>query len=664
MCLHVMLLAQVESPSIRCITVNDNETTSITWLKLNNDVFISYKLYYTTDTTSGFELITTINDINTTSYQHNNVPGGNQRAYYKLQNGDSGSFSPTKSSIRILNLVYTPDTMVNINWLNIPFNNNSPYLINKKTGDHQWDTIANTYSENYTDIFYLCEAQSLKYKILNLDTSGCFNSSPAKEISQANASNPPFTKLDSVSVNPETGKITLAWQKHPFEYVIGYTVTLWEQNSNSYDNIATVSGINNTIWDSVFTFIDTPLRLGVKIIDSCGNLNYGSSQPLSIIFSKKPSINTCKRSATLSWTSYHYPKPNELKGYKLFIFENGQLVKDTLQEDTTYVLHGLKDKSQYKYYIRAIDESGNKTSTSNQREFIFHYPRTPDSVYFHFPTIVNDNFVELKLTKYPGHYYSAYKVLRLAEDGSFFEAIDSTALGNKKVAVFKDSLAEIDSKPYYYKLQVKDSCLNLFSETIELPTISLQVESQNKQYNNLKWNHATGNSFQIEEYSIYRMIDGERLPQGPLAKIEEEPVSNYKDNLFASPNYSEFSKSEGSFHYYLITTIRYKEKLVEVSSNIAEIEKKQELYVPNAFVPGGVNSIFKPSTVFIKNEGYLFMIYNKWGIKIFETRNKEMGWDGTYNEDPMPQGVYAYFIKYKGKNGNPYEKKGTVTLIR
>ncbi len=658
-----MLFAQVESPSIRCITVNDDETTDITWLKLNSDIFVSYKLYYTTDTTSGFELITTVNDINTTFYQHNNAPGGNQRAYYKLKNGDTGSFSPIKSSIQILDIVYTPDTMVSLNWLNIPFDNNNPYLISKKTGDFQWDTIATSYEQNYTDIFYLCETQSLKYKILNMDTLGCYNSSPVEEIPQANESNPPFTKLDSVSVEPGTGKITLAWQKHPFEYVTGYTITLWEQNSNSFDDIATVNGINNTLWDSVFSIIHSPLRLGIKIIDSCGNLDYGSSQPLSIIFSEKPGINTCKRTATLKWTSYNYPEPHELKGYRIFVFENGQLIKDTLQEDTTYVLHDLEDKTHYRYYIRAIDESGNKTSTSNQREFMFHYPQTPDSVYFHFPTIVNDQYVELKLTKYPGDYYTAYKALRFAEDESFFEVIDTTALVNSKVTVFKDSMAEIDSKYYYYKLQVIDSCLNLFTETIELPTINLQVESQNKQYNNLEWNHATGNDFQIEKYNIYRLIDGESFPQGPLAKFEEEPVSYYQDDLFAS-NYSEFSNSEGNFQYFLTAKIRYRAELIEVTSNIAEIEKKQKLYVPNAFVPGGVNSIFKPSTVFIKNEGYLLMIYNKWGMKVFETRNKEMGWDGTYNGEPMPQGVYAYFIKYMGRNGNYHEKKGTVTLIR
>lgn len=91
--------------------------------------------------------------------------------------------------------------------------------------------------------------------------------------------------------------------------------------------------------------------------------------------------------------------------------------------------------------------------------------------------------------------------------------------------------------------------------------------------------------------------------------------------------------------------------------------------VPNAFIPGrvGTNNVLKP--VF---EGVAklktFAIYNRWGEKVFETDNIDEGWDGSYNGQPQPYGVYVYMLEatvFDATNqGIVVKKQGNVTLIR
>ncbi|NCX95133.1 MAG: gliding motility-associated C-terminal domain-containing protein [Chitinophagia bacterium] len=86
--------------------------------------------------------------------------------------------------------------------------------------------------------------------------------------------------------------------------------------------------------------------------------------------------------------------------------------------------------------------------------------------------------------------------------------------------------------------------------------------------------------------------------------------------------------------------------------------------VPNAFTPGNIiNNRFK---LLRRGDGVLqhFRIFNRWGNVVFETQNIDEGWDGMYNGEPQPFGVYIYEISANSKDGTPFKKRGNVTLIR
>jgi gliding motility-associated-like protein len=58
------------------------------------------------------------------------------------------------------------------------------------------------------------------------------------------------------------------------------------------------------------------------------------------------------------------------------------------------------------------------------------------------------------------------------------------------------------------------------------------------------------------------------------------------------------------------------------------------------------------------------IIYNRWGEKVFETNDINTAWDGKYNGELVPSGIYAYIITGKNVKGEPIKKTGNITVIR
>jgi gliding motility-associated-like protein len=88
------------------------------------------------------------------------------------------------------------------------------------------------------------------------------------------------------------------------------------------------------------------------------------------------------------------------------------------------------------------------------------------------------------------------------------------------------------------------------------------------------------------------------------------------------------------------------------------------LDVPNAFTPqsGDENSI-----ILVRGFGIAkmqFIIWNRWGQKVFETNNRFQGWDGKVKGVVQPMDVYAYTLSVEFSDGVKTTKKGDITLIR
>jgi gliding motility-associated-like protein len=95
---------------------------------------------------------------------------------------------------------------------------------------------------------------------------------------------------------------------------------------------------------------------------------------------------------------------------------------------------------------------------------------------------------------------------------------------------------------------------------------------------------------------------------------------------------------------------------------------------PNVITPNGdgFNDEFIPKDISDGNfmqvianiEKLEFEVYNRWGVKMFESVNVIPRWDGKFNGEDTAAGTYYWIVKYINTAENSYEDKGFMQLIR
>ena len=94
------------------------------------------------------------------------------------------------------------------------------------------------------------------------------------------------------------------------------------------------------------------------------------------------------------------------------------------------------------------------------------------------------------------------------------------------------------------------------------------------------------------------------------------------------------------------------------------VEDNSDFFIPNIFSPNGDghNDILYVRGKNISNIEYV--IYDRWGNKMFESHDVGDGWEGTYNGKPVNAGVYVWYVKFSLDNKEETIKKGSVSLVR
>lgn len=98
--------------------------------------------------------------------------------------------------------------------------------------------------------------------------------------------------------------------------------------------------------------------------------------------------------------------------------------------------------------------------------------------------------------------------------------------------------------------------------------------------------------------------------------------------------------------------------------DLMALDYDTELVIPNAFSPNhdNLNDFFDvrsqtPLTF------YSISIHSRWGIKLYQSNDIKQPWNGKFNGQICPPGVYYYHIQYQGKNGIEV-KKGFFHLFK
>ena len=113
--------------------------------------------------------------------------------------------------------------------------------------------------------------------------------------------------------------------------------------------------------------------------------------------------------------------------------------------------------------------------------------------------------------------------------------------------------------------------------------------------------------------------------------------------------------------------------VVVTDANGCTVESEPVVYntkrcfeIPNAFTPNGdgANDTFGPVLLGGTANVTRFVIYNRWGQKVFEGTEAQTAWDGRTDDKAAPSDVYIYVMVVRFGNGEEKDYNGDVTLLR
>ncbi len=486
-----------------------------------------------------------------------------------------------------------------------------------------------------------------------------------------NEANPQTPVIVNVSVNPDS-TITFQWLPSPSDQTRFYVIYIVEPNGTIVA-VDTVFGRLNTTWiDSTDNSYAAAIKYTVAAGDSCAGNQlsaYNTYPQQTMMLSYSPAH--CNPAIPLAWTPY-INMTGGLGGYQIYVSRN----------DSAYVLAGAVDSATLTYSytnfnngdslqihivaVSATAADSTMQSSSNYIRFVASVIKPPAYIYLtNLSVDTTNNSVNIRWLVDNNAKMLEYQTYN-SEDGAAFYAINDGYHGVQQVPVpvarfgsYADSTVSPQYGPYFYEVQGYDSCMTS-STTSMGEIISLQGTLSDYYQITLTWNKFHLDSAHVIRYDLYRDYGTGMY----FIHSFDSSTTTYIDSVF------QFLNVPGQFCYVIKGT--YIINLPAAAyiardttfSNIACVDHRPIIYIPNAFVWNGVNNFFKPRIIFGDPAGYDMTIWDRYGGKIFETHDVNGSWDGTYEGKPVDQGGYPYLIQFTALDGTPVERKGIVMFIK
>lgn len=651
----------IEAPQINCIQSDAAGNFVISWDPVAdpNGTFSEYRLY-----TVENGLVTTFPALGTNSFT--GPPTGQQLHYYLAVasgcDGNTLTYSDTISNI-YLDLINPSNGTAILQW-NDPINPalssmNDYYHIYREFPLGTWTLYDSVpYGTNvYIDTIDICDV-FLNYQIV-LPNQPCDFSSNIAGDQFEDMITPDIPVIDLVTIDTLTNGVTLTWNQNAQSDTYGYVI--YTLNSSGFIvELDTVWGIANTSYTHFPNTDNGELTYSVAAFDSCFTVavppTYQTSAkaPIHTSIFVTPTLNICAREVDLSWTEYF--GWSAVDEYEIFGKWNGQpWMSFGTTTGTTFNLP-IEDGKDYCFAVKAIRSDGAETF-SNVGCIFTSSPSQPAYNYLQVAT-VNGEQVVLRQ-----HIDNSVPITEIAIERKVgadpFEEIDRIPVTSGTLT-FVDDDVDVQMESYAYRAKVIDSCSNEGGVSNEAHTILLQVQFDDvAKLSYLNWNAYREFNGSIVSYEVYRGIDGV-FGTTPIASLPSHNLS-YEDDM-------NDIVSSGK--------ICYRVEAIEATNvfGINEVSRSNDVclvlpplvYIPNAFMPDGINKIFKPVISDFDASDYDLTIFNRWGQVLFQTNDYDEGWDGMIPDTNLEAtaGTYLYMVSVKDANGVEFIQRGHVTLLR
>ena len=484
--------------------------------------------------------------------------------------------------------------------------------------------------------------------------------------------------LESVSVDPVTGFITITWDMPlpqsppsptPDKFILYWYKTepsttnhfLAEvpasSRSYTFDYESLPPGMNPMMPDPRKTTVPfTVAAVQNAMPDDVSSLRSYEQYNVQVI----SKYDSCRSEIRLDWHPYrgwqeNTPPFKPLISYHVMRIPSGGGADEEIairsDQDTSYIVRDVNVNDRYTYYIAAKRSDG-KIATSYKTEQITSMPRPPDFITAAGTQYNSDGLAEISFKLDP-----AAKTYNYEFFGSSRHEYSFVSLGN--FTIHNDTVLtdiQIREKTHYYKLEAWHICRNSFTATSNLATALWLTLKQEGTENLLFWDpYQKWNS--DAQYYVYRKIGDN--PEVVIYTITNPETSAYRDNLSGV-------LIDGDICYWVIAKPESPNSSDEQAiSNTVCIKPESDIWIPKAFTPNvaGIDSEFKPFFSYPPQE-YMFTAYDRNGAKVFETKDKDAGWNGQLmNGKPASEGVYTYYLKFRTDMGRLVEKRGAFSLI-
>lgn len=620
------------------------------------NAFVSYDIYSNQD---GF--IASVNSINTTTFTDVNV--STVKDYYiKIVDNTGSTDGPIYQNVR-LSLTNPSDGTALLSWntpnANISNPNTNLVFIDREYPTGTWTPIdtLNFGQTFYKDTIDICSA-FLNYRI-SYPGNVCTSTSNVQGDDFEDKTTPAQPIITSISIDTLTNDVQITWNKNSQSDTYGYVV--YKMNgSGILVPIDTVYGWGNTNYAYTEITNNGSLTYSIAAFDSCFTQTVPQTYQTSAKSATHTSVflqgsfNSCMASMNLNWSGY--VGWTGAITYEVFATDlNGNWTSKGTTSGTSFNT-SIGSSGIYSFVIKGTNAAGS-IGFSNIIQVNLATSGAPLVHYFVSASVEHDQ-VKLTCLTDPNSNVQFIAFDRMDNAGNFNE-IGRQAINGNFMVSFNDTDVNLE-KVNRYRAVVVDSCGNRRTISDTVSTVYLQVISDAKNYScSLAWTPYIGFDGGVENYAIYRGIDGV-WTSTPIATV--------------GPNEFTFIEELGdlSAPKELCYRIEAIEKLnsygfhAQAFSNDGCGEFDPSIFIPNAFMPTGVNKTFKPVFAYMDYPVYEMRIYNRWAELVHLSDVSTDGWDGRILDggEMAEPGVYLYRILFKDIEGKEILHEGWVTLIR
>lgn len=656
--------AQPTPPSLRCISVEPSGAVTLTWITPadTGSIFGGYHVYYSSTFSGPFSAIDSIFNYNILTTTITTVNANNATLWFfiKTREGCCNNYSMASDTLRSMRMIVTPlsNEHVQLNWNRIHLpplpSTLTGFIVEKEVSTGNFVSFRNTTDTTTTDTNFFCN-RFINYRVIQADASGCQSVSSIDGELFRDTKGPAQTVLDTVSVDPLTGEVIITWKPDSSADTQGYVI--YEFNGISYDSIGSVNGINTLIFTNTINDASTTVETyTVAAFDSCKNLGPLASDHNTIFL--EHDLKLCEAQLDLKWTEY-VNMAGGIARYEIWLSESGVWTQEaiTLNNVFNYTKNLTLPGAVYEIVIRAVGTSG-KTATSNKITVLADILQQPSFLYIRSAS-VNGSAVDVSLHVDPASDVREYRLYSSTWPSGPFTLAGSIGYSGSSTLSFTDISTAANSRPVFYKVAALDSCYLEKVESNIAATVHLSAEETDGVNGLLRWTSYAGWQNTPGSYHLFSTVNGIIQPSA-LAVVGGDTLEYNIDLSGAVDPGDDFCyvvmASEDLVNSYGFTDSAY--------SNIACIPLTPSCYIPNAFTPEGLNPVFRPILQFEEPATYSLQVFNRWGQEVYFSEDAAAGWNGNYNGNKAPAGIYAYRLIFKGKNLKEYRKTGTITLLR